>query len=200
MDHRQIIIDAGIRMYNSGLTVDTFGNISVLDKNGLVYITPTSLPYTEITKDDVCVMDLDGNIVGGHRKPSSEYRLHIEIYKARPDIKAIVHTHPVDSTAVSCTGADIPMLFDEAWMVLKDTVKTVKYNPPGTAELARAAADAMKGKSNACLLQSHGAVCCGKDIDSAFRAAEVVEMTAKIFIRVRSMGCDYLKIPDCTAD
>ena len=197
MDYKQVIIDAGLRMYNSGFTVDTFGNISVMSEIGLVYITPTSIPYTEITKDDVCVLDLDGNIIDGGKRPSSEYRLHLEIYKARPDIKAIVHTHPIDSTAISCTGADLPMLFDEAWIVLKDTVKTVKYNPPGTIELAKAAAEAMKGKSQACLLQSHGAVCCGKDINAAFRTAEIVEMTAKIYIRVKSMGCDYLAIDDC---
>ena len=188
MNLKEEVIKAGIRMLDSGLTVGTFGNVSVLGDDGLVYITPSSMDYRSLSPEDICVLDLEGNLVDGIRKPSIERLLHTEIYKARKDIKAIVHTHPVDSTAVSCTGSSIPIIIDECWITLHDEVKTMPYEKPGSVELAVSAAKTLGDKALACMLQSHGSVCCGGNMDEAFKVAEVLEMAAKIFIRLQSMG------------
>lgn len=194
MNYKEEVIKAGIRMLDSGLTVGTFGNVSILGDDGLVYITPSSMDYRSLVPDDICVLDLDGKLVEGYRKPSIESALHTEIYKARKDIKAIVHTHPVDSTAISCTGASIPIIIDECWITLHDEVRTSPYQKPGSIELAKSAAKTLGDKALACMIQSHGAVCCGADMDEAFKVAEVLEMVAKIYIRVKAMGEDYKRI------
>ena len=195
MDYRKLIVESGKRMLESGLTVDTFGNISVLGDDGRMYVTPSSMDYRIIQPEDICVMDLFGNIVDSIRRPSIESALHREIYRVRPDVKAIVHTHPVSSTAISCMGLDVPVIIDECWITLKDEVKTVPYERPGTPELARAAAAVMEtSAAKACLLQSHGAVCCGGDMEEAFRVASVLEMVSEIYLKVLAAGRDYKKI------
>ena len=194
MNYREEVIKAGIRMLDSGLTVGTFGNVSLLGSDGLIYITPSSMDYRTLKPEDICVLNADGEMVDGLRKPSIEKTLHTEIYKARSDVHAIVHTHPVDSTAISCTGKSIPIIIDECWITLHDEVKTSTYAAPGSLELARNAAAALGEKSMACMLQSHGSVCCGGTMDEAFKVAEVLEMVAKIYIRLLSMGEDYKRI------
>ena len=95
MNYRELIVKSGLRMANSGLTVETWGNISVRDpETGLVYLTPSAMPYDTITADDVVVCDLDGNIVEGTRKPTIETGMHLAIYRSRKDVNAVIHTHP----------------------------------------------------------------------------------------------------------
>jgi len=189
MDYRQLIVESGLRMADSGLTVETWGNISVRDKEtGYVYMTPSAMRYDTIKCDDVVVMMTDGTIVDGARKPSIEKGLHLAVYKARPEVCAIIHTPPVNSMVYACQGREIPIFTDEAAQVLGDTVRTTPYQLPGTKEIADAAAAALGRRSNACLLRSHGAVCVGRTMAEAFRTAAVLEMTAGILYRIESTG------------
>lgn len=194
MNEKTLLIQSGKKLLHEGFTVETWGNISLRGADGLVYITPSGMDYDTCTEEDIVVMDLEGHVVEGTRVPSIEHGLHRAVYAARPEVNAIVHTHPIYSTVFSAMGESIPLLIDEAAQALGDQVRTAPYALPGTDELARACAEALGQKANACLLQSHGAVCVGKDMKSAFKTARVLEMTAEIYYRIRSIGGQYIPI------
>lgn len=195
MDMRQTIVTAGKKLINEGFTVETWGNISVRDEAGRVYITPSGMDYETCTVDDIVVMDLNGSILSGERRPSIETDLHLGVYRSRPEVMAIVHTHPIYSTVFSCMGEGIPLgICDEAAQALGGEVKTAQYALPGSPELAKNCVDALGSSSNACLLRSHGAVCVGKDIRAAFKVAKVLEMTSEIYYRIRSIGGSFIPI------
>lgn len=196
MNYKKLIVDSGLRMLRGGYTVETWGNISARDpETNLVYLTPSGMDYTTIQEEDIVVLDLEGNIVEGHRKPSIELDLHLHVYQSRPEVQAVVHTHPIYSTVFSCCGEDIPMVIDEAAQVLGDVCRTAKYGLPGSKELAENCVEALGETGNACLLRSHGAVCVGKNMDTAFKVCKVLEVTAQIYQLIRSMGANYLPIP-----
>ena len=194
MNEKTLLIESGKKLLHEGFTVETWGNISVRGDDGLVYITPSGMDYDTCTEDDIVVMTLDGTVVDGHRVPSIENGLHRAVYAARPDVNAIVHTHPIFSTVFSAMGENIPLIIDEAAQALGDEVRTAPYALPGTDELAQNCAAALGEKANACLLQSHGAVCVGRDMKSAFKTARVLEMTAEIYYRIRSVGGKFIPI------
>ena len=196
MDYREIIVTAGKKLIHEGFTIETWGNISVRDEAGLVYITPSGMDYETCTVDDVVVMKPDKTVVSGARRPSIETDLHLAVYAARPEVSAIVHTHPLSSMVFACTGMSIPLLSDEASQALGDEVRTARYGLPGSLELARNCVEALGQKSNACLLQSHGAVCVGKDMPAAFTVAKVLEMTAELYYRINIMGKSYIPISE----
>lgn len=194
MKEKTLLLESGKKLLHEGFTVETWGNISLRGADGLVYITPSGMDYDRCTEADIVVMDLDGHIVEGTRVPSIENGLHRAVYAARPEVRAIVHTHPIFSTVFSAMGESIPLLIDEAAQALGDEVRTAPYALPGTGELARACAETLGKKANACLLQSHGAVCVGKDMKAAFKTARVLEMTAEIYYRIRAVGGKYIPI------
>ncbi len=183
------VIDAGIRMLNEGITIGTWGNVTIRDpETDYVYLSPSGMPYRTLREEDIVVLRLDGSRVEGARKPTIETEMHLSIYRARPACNAVVHTHPTYSTAFSCMGEDIPLLLDEAAQVLGDVVRTTKYALPGSQELAEECVKALGERSMACLLKSHGAVCLGKDLEEAFGNSTVLEATAKVYSIIRSMG------------
>ena len=163
------VINGGIRMLEEGITIGTWGNVTIRDpETGYVYLSPSGMPYKTLTEDDIVVVLLDGSRVEGTRRSTIETEMHLAIYRARPECNAIIHTHPIYSTAFSAMGEDIPLMLDEAAQVLGDTVRTADYALPGTQELADNCVKALGDKAMACLLKSHGAVCLGKDLEQAF--------------------------------
>lgn len=192
MNYKRQIVDAGLKMFEGGYTVETWGNISVRDiETNLVYLTPSGMDYSTITEEDVVVVDIDGKVVEGNRKPTIETGLHLAIYKNRPEVNAVVHTHPIHSTVFSCCGEDIPQVTDEASQIMGGPCITADYALPGSPELADNCVKALGKKNNTCLLKSHGAVCLGADMTSAFRVCKVLEITAEIYQKIRAMGKDY---------
>ena len=188
MNYKEAIVENGIRMLHSGLTVETWGNISMRDpETGLVYLTPSGMPYDKIVPDDVVVMNSKCEVVDGKRKPTIEYGMHVGIMNARPDVNAVIHTHPVDSQIFALLHRDIPPVIDEAAQLLRGTVRCAKYALPGTDELAENVIEAL-GDGAACLMANHGAVAAGSDIDHAFRICTVLEMTAKIYYKALCIG------------
>ena len=194
MHEKSLLIESGKKLLHEGFTVETWGNISVRGDNGLVYITPSGMNYDTCSEDDIVVMRLDGTVVDGRRVPSIEHGLHRAVYAARPDVHAVVHTHPIYSTVFSAMGENIPLLIDEAAQALGDEVRTAPYALPGTEQLADNCVQALGQKANACLLQSHGAVCVGRDMKAAFKTARVLEMTAEIYYRIRAIGGKFIPI------
>jgi L-fuculose-phosphate aldolase len=144
--------------------------------------------YHTCTEDDVIVCNLNGDIIEGKRKPTIEKDLHLGVYRVRPEVNAVVHTHPIYSTIFSCTGEVIPLILDEAAQTLGKPCKTCQYALPGTPELAKVCCDALMDGGNSCLLQSHGAVCVGDSMEAAFKVAKVLEVTAEIYYRIKASG------------
>ncbi|MCD8151780.1 MAG: class II aldolase/adducin family protein [Clostridiales bacterium] len=188
MNYKRFVCESAYRMFKSGLTIETWGNISAKDpETGLIYITPSGMSYEVITPDDIVVVDKDLNIVEGTRKPSMETGMHVKIMNARPDVHAVLHTHPLDSQVFACLHRDIPPVIDEAAQILGGTVKCAKYALPGSPELANYVLEAL-GDGYACLMANHGAVCVGADMEAAFRVCNVLESTAKIYQRALAIG------------
>lgn len=187
-DFRKDIVDAGKKMLGCGLTVGTWGNISVYDReSGKVYLTPSGMPYNTLLSEDVPVLDIDGNVIEGKRKPTIEKDLHLGIYREYKNVNAVLHTHPKWSMIFACIGKDIPLICDEAAQFLTGPVKCTHYALPGSKEIADECVKALSF-SNACLLSSHGSVIVGKDLDETFKIATVLEYTAEIYYRILSLG------------
>ena len=192
MNYKELIVAAGNRMIGSGLTVETWGNISARDpETGLIYLTPSGMPYDILTEEDVVVVDSSMNVVEGKRRPTIEIGMHAGIMNAREDVFAIIHTHPVYSQVFACLHEDIPPVIDEAAQILGGSVRCAEYALPGTEELARNTVKAL-GDGSAVLLANHGAVCVGEDMDQAFKAATVLEMTARIYQMARAIGSPFI--------
>ena len=200
MNCKEKLLWAGKEMLRRGLTVETFGNLSIRDpKNGLVYLTPSAMAYHTITEDDVVVMDLNGKVVEGSRKPTIEKDLHLGLYREHPEINAIIHTHPVHSQVFAVLRKPIPPVMDEAAQVLGGTVKVADYGLPGTKELSDNVCRAMDGRVRACLMANHGAVCVGENMEQAFKVCTVLEMTAEVYRLALSVG-EPVVLPDDLVD
>lgn len=181
------IVAYGKRLYQSGLTHGTSGNISVYSREkGLYAITPSGMPYLELFPEDVVVMDMEGRIVEGKRKPSSEIHLHSILYKERADINAVIHAHTVYATAIACLQENLPAV-DYMIAAAGKTVRCAEYATFGTEQLALNAAKAMEG-SKAVLLANHGVVTGDDSLEKAYNILEEVEYVSELYYRSRAIG------------
>ena len=191
-EQRQELTEATREMYRRGLVGAYSGNTSIRLSGsgdaGLLLVTPTHHPYYRLQPDELVVVDLDGEPVApGGLRPSSETRLHLEIYRKRADVRAVVHTHSIYASAAAVVGRDIPPLIDEMLLTIGGPVKVGKYAFPGTQQLAEEAYAAL-GERNAALLRNHGVVSVGPDIWEALEVADLVERLAQIFVLARNFG------------
>ncbi len=188
INYKQILLRAGIEMQKRDLTVETWGNISVRDpETGHIYLTPSGMAYDTLKEEDVCVLDGNGNVIEGTRKPSVEKMLHVLVYQNRKDVFAILHTHPVNSTVFGVLHQGIPVVTDEMAQAIGGAVQCADYALPGSQELAENVMHAL-GNVQACLMANHGAVCVGKDMKECFKVATVLETAAKIYQRALTIG------------
>jgi L-fuculose-phosphate aldolase len=165
-------------MHRLGLVVATAGNVSAREGE-VVHISPASLPYDEMSEDDLVTLSLRGEVVAGEREPSSERRVHLAVYAARPDIAAIVHTHSVHATAWSFLGEPLDTGTEELELVAGGAVRTAAEAPSGTELIARAAVEALEGR-RAALLARHGVLGLGDSAAAALRVCAVVERQAEL--------------------
>lgn len=168
-----------------GLCKHKSGNFSMRDKEtGYVVITPSGVDREDLTIDDICVIDLEGkNIeIKNGRKTSSESMMHLEIYKTREDINAVVHTHSKMATAFAVLNKPLPaIIYEVAVFGLKDGIVPVApYARPGTVDLAKSVIEPVK-RADIFLLEKHGVVACGIDMDDAFLKGQYVEELAEIY-------------------
>lgn len=174
-------------MIENNLTTGTGGNISIYNREeGLMGISPSGIDYFNIYPEDVVVLDLEGNIVDGTRKPSSEYDMHRIFYKNREDINAVVHTHSIYSTTIACLHWDLPAVHYLIGFAGK-YVKCVDYETFGTRVLAEVAYEGMEDRY-AVLLGNHGLLAIGNDIEYAFNTAEEIEFCSELYYRTKSIG------------
>ncbi|MBX9752076.1 MAG: class II aldolase/adducin family protein [Roseococcus sp.] len=162
------------------------GNVSIRVEGGF-RITPSSLPYAALGEADLVDVALDGAILAGQRRPSSEWRLHAEIYAARPEAGAIVHTHSPRATALSCARRGLPSFHYMIALAGGDNIRCSAYATFGTAALAEAAVGAIQGR-RACLLANHGVVALGSSLTAAETLAREVENLAGEYLDLLAAG------------
>lgn len=188
---KKIVLEAAQRMSEKGFVVGTAGNVSMRVKTPesreLMLITPTSRYYDTVSVDDIVVVDLEGERVEGELTPSVETMLHIGVYKTRRKVNAVIHCHPIFSSAIAVAGLEIPPIVDDQVTYLGGGIKVAEYALSGSEDMAKNALAAL-GPRNAVLLANHGALCVGKDMRDAFTNCEMLEKTARIYICVLSIG------------
>lgn len=190
-DLRLAIIEAGRICYNSGLMHANTGNISMRLGNDRVVITPSKLCKGRMDPEDLLIIDFEGAIIKANstrkRKFSSEAPLHLEVYKQRPEIRAVIHAHPVNATALSVAG--IPFPVDILPEVLEGVgpVPTTRFAMPDPADDALAIRDHVLGH-NAILIRNHGAIAYGSDLEAALNHMEQLENVAKTVVTAHMLG------------
>lgn len=186
MNLHQKIIETAKQFNVSGLSVGTSGNLSARTSQGYL-ITPSGIPYHQLKAADIVEMDLQGNVVHGDLKPSSEWHFHQDIYLAREEINAIVHVHSDYATGIACTRQDIPAFHYMVARAGGDSIRCAEYATFGTDALSLNAVKALQGR-NACLLANHGMIALGESIDSAYKLAEEIENIAKQYCISKQLG------------
>jgi L-fuculose-phosphate aldolase len=179
---REIVRHARL-MAERGYVVGADGNISVR-LGDAVLITPSRVDYDRLEPNRIVAVDLDGR---GGDNPSSELQVHLAIYRARPDVLAVVHAHPVHACVLAVRREQLPPVLEEAGPVLGGPVAVSKAAPSGSSELGRAAALAL-GDRHAALLAGHGSVTTGSNLEEAFYRLEVLERTAQVYVLSRLLG------------
>ncbi len=182
---KEKLIGISIAAEAEGLCKHKSGNFSIRDeKTGYIVITPSGIDRKTLKVDDVSVIDFQFNLIEG-LKPSSESLMHIRIYQTCPEVYAIVHTHSKMATVFSVLNKSIPaIVYEVAGLRLSDgEIPVAQFGIPGTDDLARKVA-CIARKSDLILMEKHGVVTLGKDIDQAFLSAQYVEELADIYYHV----------------
>lgn len=170
----------------AGFCPSKSGNVSARFDGGLL-ITPSGLPYAQTRPEDLIQLALDGTVLSGARKPSSEWPFHVEIYRARPDAQAIVHTHSPRATALSCARRGIPAFHYMIALCGGADVRCADYATFGSPELAANAVTALEGRK-AVLLANHGVIALGGSLAGAHQIAAEVENLAGQYLDILAAG------------
>jgi L-ribulose-5-phosphate 4-epimerase len=193
---KQLIVSTAQELVKKGYLMATGGNISLrLPDNKGFAVTPSNTDYMTMTPDQICVMDFDLNQMEGELKPSVEAGMHCGIYMTRQDVNAIVHTHQVYASALTLIKKPIPALFDEQARFLGRKVEIIPYAPSGTGMLKDTVAKHVKSKNNAFMMQNHGALVFGHDMERAFHNVEILEKCSLAYLIALCSDEKVTKIP-----
>jgi L-fuculose-phosphate aldolase len=188
---RADIVEVGRRMYARGYTASNDGNISVRVGDDRLLMTPKSVCKGFMTPDMMCVTDLTGKKIQGDRDPSSEMLMHLEVYRQRPDVKAVVHAHPPTATGFAVAGIPLDRAVLAEVLTTLGSIPLAEYATPSTAELPDAVRKYIKAHDGM-LLANHGALTVGGDLFSAYYKMETIEHFAKISLVARMLGGENL--------
>jgi L-fuculose-phosphate aldolase len=184
---RQAVVNAGRRLLAEGLVARTWGNVSVRAGPEHMLITPSGRAYEEIAPEDIVTVHLRTNTHAGPLKPSSEGKLHAEIYRTRSEIGAVIHTHQMNASTVAAARREVPPILDDMVQIIGPSVRVADYALPTTAKIVRTTVKALRGRM-AALMANHGAVCLGRDLDEAFVVCQILEKACKAFIEAEFLG------------
>ena len=200
MNHRDLrgeVARTANQLIASGLVTGTSGNVSARTPEGDVLMTPSGIDYDALEPGDVVLVDVDGGLIEGSLEPSSETPMHTGIYRARPEVETVVHTHPIYATTLACLGWPIPPVHYMLTTLSEDGhIPLAPYTTYGTEELAGYAAEALGESRNACLLQNHGTITVGESAEEAFSRTVVLEEMAEVYYRTRVVGEPVLLTPE----
>ena len=184
-----------LELQKNQLVTWTGGNISARDsETGLVAIKPSGVLYSELTPEKMVVVDLDGNVVEGTLKPSSDTATHLYIYRNRPDLNGIVHTHSTFATAFAAVGKPIPPVLTAICDEFGGAIPLGGFAPIGDEEIGKEVVCSI-GSSSVILMQNHGVFAVGKTVRSAVKSAVMVEDAARTVFYAMQLG-ELIPIPD----
>jgi L-fuculose-phosphate aldolase len=190
-DLRLAIVETGRLCYAQGLMPANNGNISARMGEDRIIITPSTLCKGRLDLDDLLVVDLDGNILRANprknRRVSSETPMHLEAYRQRPDVRAVIHAHPANATALTVAGLPFPTDVLPELLEGLGPVPTSGFATPSTEENASAIREHITGH-DAVLIRNHGAITVGRDLDEALINLERVEHVAKVIVLAQGLG------------
>jgi L-ribulose-5-phosphate 4-epimerase len=177
-----------------GYFIGTWGNISVRVPEGLI-VTPSRVRNDTIETSDFVTVSSQGAVLAGSRLPSSEAEIHRALLNKKQDVGAVIHSHSPYATAVSCLHLPIPPFVEDLVQIIGGQVNCTRYVPAGQHKrIAEEVAGAI-GEENAVLLANHGAICCGRNLDEAFVACQILEKAALTMLAAGSLG-RVIAIPD----
>ena len=182
---RRQIIEACLAMNRHGVNQGMAGNVSIRLGEGLL-ITPSGLPYDSLRPSDIVFLDGDGQ-PAGKRTPSSEWRFHYDILRARANVGAVLHAHAPYCTTLACLGRDIPAFHYMVAVAGGDSIRCAPYATFGSQDLSDNALTALEGRK-ACLLANHGMICVDRDIDGVLALAVEVESLARQYCQALQIG------------
>jgi L-fuculose-phosphate aldolase len=192
-DPRNEIIAVTLALDAAGMVPNKSGNVSVRTADGCL-ITPAGTAYRDLQPADLVALTLDEAPSADARRPSSEWRMHAAIYRARPDVQAIVHTHSPHATALACAGRGIPP-FHYMIALAGGDIRCMPYATFGTAELAQSAVRGLVGR-RACLLANHGVMAVGTTLARAHAVAIEVENLAREYLLLLGAGLEPQSLDD----
>ncbi|MFQ5646991.1 MAG: class II aldolase/adducin family protein [bacterium] len=175
------------QIYRQGFVAATDGNISARIKKDRILTTPTGVSKGSVTEDDLVITDLEGNRISGKREPSSEIRIHLCVYNMRPDVKAVIHAHPPISTAFSIAGVSIAQCILPEVILTLGSIPTTRYATPTTEEGPEVVTEYI-GNYDAMILDHHGSLTVGRNLEEAYLRLEKVEHAAEITLYARQLG------------
>lgn len=181
------ICDIGRRIYNKGFAAANDGNISVRINDNEVLCTPTLHSKGFLKPEDICTVDMSGKQIAGNKKRSSEALLHLEIYKARADVKSVVHCHPPHATAFAVAREPIPQCILPEVEVFLGDVPIARYETPGGQSFAETILPFVS-KTNIMLLANHGTVSYGESVERAYWWTEILDAYCRILMLSRQLG------------
>ena len=184
------VVEAGREIARKGLVAGTAGNVSLRvggPSDELVAITRSGKQYDRLSEDDILIISFDADVVEGDHTPSIESMMHIACYRARADVRAVVHTHSIYASALAVARLELPPMIDEMIVHLGGEVRIAAYGFPSSEELAASVAAALADRS-ATLMANHGVVGVGKDMREALMVCELVERCAQIYVLARAIG------------
>jgi L-ribulose-5-phosphate 4-epimerase len=193
---KKLIVETAHELVRKGFLMATGGNLSLRVKGQNAFaITPSNYDYMKMMPEDVCILDFDLNMLEGHLKPSVESAMHGAVYQVRGDVNAIVHTHQVYTSALTLIKSPIPALFDEQARFLGRSVEIIPYAPSGTGMLKSTVAKHVKNHNNAFMMQNHGALVFGHDMERAVHNVEILEKCAMAYLLAICTEKKISKIP-----
>jgi len=198
---RQAVLECTHRLAQRGSFIGPGGNVSArVTGTELIAVTPSGKDYLGLSPADICICDACGGLVEGPFKPSIETGMHLAVYRNRPDVNAIVHTHQVYASTFAVLAEPIPALFDEQVMNLGPQVAVVPYGLSGSQELLANVAGAVVNRCNAFILQNHGVLLMGIDLEEAERNVGLLEKTAMVYYHALIAGRAISKLDPTVAD
>ncbi|NJD21052.1 MAG: class II aldolase/adducin family protein [Melioribacter sp.] len=184
---KQDIVEVGKRMYTRGYVASNDGNISArLDDNKFL-VTPTGISKGFMKPEDLIVVNIDGKVLSGMKKPSSEIFMHLQVYKDRPDVNSVCHAHPPYATGFAVAGIPLDKCILPEVIITLGSIPLIEYGTPGTEELYRPVTKLLKDY-DAFLLANHGALTIGTDVINAYHKMETVEHFAHIAFVAQQLG------------
>jgi len=192
---KQQLCDIGNRIWMKGFCAGNEGNHSYRIGPDRFLCTPTGISKGNLKPDDICTVDGSGKQLAGRRKRSSEFLMHAAIYKARPDVMAVIHSHPPHATAFAIAGVELPTCIHPEAEVFLGPVKMAKYVTPGDNRLAESILPFVKD-SNTVLMGNHGVVCFDTDLEQCYYKLEIVDAYARILLLAKQLGTVNLLKPN----